>query len=129
MGQIRLREVQFQTPSSVSFLRLTEFQGASSVSSPQSIVCVPKRTHRVFLQNSPKFAAELSEFSPPKQYSRSSIPPVSYLVAPYCVLPLDYLSDAHMSRGYGVLGVSGCDTPPASMQSREVSKRRLRNTT
>ena len=26
-----------------------------------------------------EFAAELSEFSPPKQYSRNSIPPVSYL--------------------------------------------------
>ena len=30
------------------FLGLTEFRGASSVSSSQPIICVPKRTHRVF---------------------------------------------------------------------------------
>ena len=47
-GRIRFRRVRFQTPSSVSFLALTEFRGASSVSSSRPIICVPKRTHRVF---------------------------------------------------------------------------------
>ena len=32
-GRIRFRGVRFQTPNSVSFLGLTEFRGASSVSS------------------------------------------------------------------------------------------------
>ena len=47
-GRIRFRRAQFQTPSSVSFLVLTEFRGESSVSSFQPIICVPKQTHRVF---------------------------------------------------------------------------------
>ena len=47
-GRIRFRGVRFQTPNSVSFSGLTEFRGANSVSSPQPIICVPKRTHRVF---------------------------------------------------------------------------------
>ena len=47
-GRIRFRGVQFQTPSSVSFFGLTEFRGANSVSSSQPVICVPKRTHRVF---------------------------------------------------------------------------------
>ena len=47
-GRIRFRGVRFQTPNSVSFLGLTEFRGASSVSSSRPIICVPKRTHRVF---------------------------------------------------------------------------------
>ena len=47
-GRIRFRRVRFQTPNSVSFSGLTEFRGASSVSSSQPIICVPKRTHRVF---------------------------------------------------------------------------------
>ena len=46
-GRIRFRRVRFQTPNSVSFLGLTEFRGANSVSSSQPIICVPKRTHRV----------------------------------------------------------------------------------
>ena len=41
-------KLRFQTPNSVSFLGLTEFRGANSVSSSQPIICVPKRTHRVF---------------------------------------------------------------------------------
>ena len=79
-GRIRLRRVRFQTPNSVSFSGLTEFRGASSVSSSQPIICVPKRTHRVFSQNSPSLpqnSVRLSEFSSPKQYCRNSIPPVS----------------------------------------------------
>ena len=40
--------LRFQTPNSVSFSGLTEFRGANSVSSSQPIICVPKRTHRVF---------------------------------------------------------------------------------
>ena len=47
-GQIRFGGVRFQTPNSVSFLGLTEFRGANSVSSSRPIICVPKRTHRVF---------------------------------------------------------------------------------
>ena len=62
-------------PNSVSFSGLTEFWGANSVSSSQPIICVPKRTHRVF--RAELIAVELSEFSLPKQYSRSNIPPVS----------------------------------------------------
>ena len=46
-GRIRFRGARFQTPNSVSFLGLTEFWGANSVSSFQPIICVPKRTHRV----------------------------------------------------------------------------------
>ena len=47
-GRIRFRGVRFQTPNSVSFSGLTEFWGENSVSSSQPIICVPKRTHRVF---------------------------------------------------------------------------------
>ena len=47
-GRIRFRGVRFQTPNSVSFSGLTEFRGANSVSSSQPIICVEKRTHRVF---------------------------------------------------------------------------------
>ena len=52
-GRIRFRRVWFRTPNSVSFSALTEFRGESSVSSSRPIICVPKRTHRVFSQNSP----------------------------------------------------------------------------
>ena len=44
----RSRRARFQTPSSVSFFLATEFRGENSVSSSQPIICVPKRTHRVF---------------------------------------------------------------------------------
>ena len=47
-GRIRFRGVRFQTPNSVSFLGLTEFRGAGSVSSSQPIICVPMRAHQVF---------------------------------------------------------------------------------
>ena len=65
--------VRFQTPSSVSFLGLTECRGANSVGSFRPIICVPKRTHRVFSQNSPSLpqnSVKLSEFSSPKQCSQ-----------------------------------------------------------
>ena len=52
-GRIRFRRVRFQTPNSVSFSGLTEFRGASSVSSSQPTIYVPKRTHRVFRRASP----------------------------------------------------------------------------
>ena len=58
-GRIRFWTVRFQTPNSVSFLALTEFQGENSVSSSQPLICVTKvtkQTHRVF--------AELTEFAP-----------------------------------------------------------------
>ena len=69
---------EYQTPKSVSWFGLTEFRRESSARSSQPIICVPKRTHRVFVAELTEFAAELSEFSPLKQYSRNSIPPVSY---------------------------------------------------
>ena len=46
-GRIRFRRVWFQTQSSVSFSGLTEFRGASSVSSSLPIIYAPKQTHRV----------------------------------------------------------------------------------
>ena len=49
------------------------------MSSSQPTICVLKRTHQVSFAEVTEFAAELSEFSLPKQYSRHSIPPVSYL--------------------------------------------------
>ena len=55
-GRIRFRGVWFQTPSSVSFLGLTEFRGANSVSSSQPIICVPNELTEFF--------AELTEFAP-----------------------------------------------------------------
>ena len=72
---------RFQTPSSVSFLGLTEFRGVSSVSSLSAYYLCDKanspsffrRAHRVLPLNS----VRLSEFSSPKQYSQNSIPPVS----------------------------------------------------
>ena len=66
----------------MSFLGLTELRGENSVSSSQPIICVPKRTHR-FRQNSPSLpqnSVRLSEFSPPTQYPRNSILPVSYFL-------------------------------------------------
>ena len=44
--------------------------------SSQPIICVPKRTHRIFAELT-EFAAELIDFFHPKQYSRNSILPVS----------------------------------------------------
>ena len=44
----RTPKVRFQTPNSVSLFALTELRGESSVSSSHPIICVPKRTHRVF---------------------------------------------------------------------------------
>ena len=74
-----IRRAQFRTPSSVSFFcprrvpggELSEFLSAyylcSKVNSPS------------FWQNSPSLPKKKpSEFSPPKQYSRNSIPPVPY---------------------------------------------------
>ena len=43
---------------------------------PTKVICVPKRTHRVFFAELTEFAAELSEFSLKKQHS--STPRVSW---------------------------------------------------
>ena len=75
-GRIRFRGVRLQTPNSVSFLGLTEFRGANSVSSSQPIICVPNELTEFFAELT-EFAPKLSEFSSPKQYSRNSISPVS----------------------------------------------------
>ena len=51
------------------------------MSSFQPIICCQNELTELFLQNSPSLpqnSVRLSEFSPPKQYSRNSIPPVSY---------------------------------------------------
>ena len=45
------------------------------MSSSKLIICVPKRTHRVIFAELTESAAELSEFSLPKQHSRNIIPP------------------------------------------------------
>ena len=47
-GRIRFREYGFKHRTQWEFSGLTEFWGASSVSSFQPFICVPKRTHRVF---------------------------------------------------------------------------------
>ena len=64
-SRIRFRRVRFQTPNSVSFFALAEFQEESSVSSARPIICVRKRTHRVFRRTHrvcPR-TVSLSEFS------------------------------------------------------------------
>ena len=74
-SRIRFRGARFQTPSSVSFLGLIEFRGANSVSSLS--ICLWKCELTEFLAETHRVcgsAAELSEFSLPKQYSRNSIP-------------------------------------------------------
>ena len=65
-GRIRFRRVRFQTPNSVSFLGLTEFRGENSVSSSQPIICVQKRTHRVYRRT---HRVRSSETVLSKQYS------------------------------------------------------------
>ena len=65
-GQIRFRKVRFQTPRSVSFLALTKFRGENSVRSSQPIICVPKRTHRVFRRTHRVLPSETAHS---KQYS------------------------------------------------------------
>ena len=46
------------TELSEFFLALTEIRGVNSVSSFRPTMSVPKRTHRVFSQNSPEFSSE-----------------------------------------------------------------------
>ena len=67
---------RIRCPSTASSTELSEFfwphrvlERESPVSSFWPVICVPERTHRVSLRNSPS-AAELSEFSLPKQYSQ-----------------------------------------------------------
>ena len=73
--RVRFRGVRFQTTNSVSFFGLTEFRGANSVSSSRPIICVQKRTHRVFRRTHwvcPKTQAQWVLFSETvlsKQYS------------------------------------------------------------
>ena len=76
-GRIRFRGVRFQTQSSVSFLGLTEF-GERTQWVPFSLLFVGKSELTEFFAELTEFAVKLSEFSSPKQYSRNSIPPVSY---------------------------------------------------
>ena len=62
--QIRFRRARFQTLNSVSFLYLTGFRGESSVSSFRSFI--QNELTELFAEHI-EFAAELSEFSLPKQ--------------------------------------------------------------
>ena len=59
-GRIRFRRVRFQTPNSVSFSGLTEFQGANSVSS-FSLLFVCKGELTEFFAELTELAAKLSE--------------------------------------------------------------------
>ena len=65
--------MRFQTPKSVGLLALTEFQGESSVSSSQPIICVCVCQSELteFSVELTEFGAELSEFSLPKQVDSS----------------------------------------------------------
>ena len=85
-GRIRFRRVRFQTPNSVSFLGLTEFRGANSV----SLLFVCKRELTEFLAELTEFAAELSEFSPPKQYTLETV----FRPFPLCEFPTGMFSPA-----------------------------------
>ena len=60
------------------FLALTELWGGNSLTVSLGFVLL-KQTHRVF-EELTGFAAELCEFSLPKQYSRNTLPPVSYSI-------------------------------------------------
>ena len=74
-GPNTVRRARFQTPSSVSFLALTELRGQNSVSSSHPISYVPKKSQLTECSaKRTEFAAELSEFSLPKQYSRKQYP-------------------------------------------------------
>ena len=77
LGTISCQRARFQTPSSVSFLALADFWGENSVSSSEPIICVPKRTHRVF-RRTHRVCRRARELCLPNQYFRNSIPPVSY---------------------------------------------------
>ena len=71
-GRIRFRGVRLQTLSSLSYFGLTEFRGASSVSSFQPFFVCQSELNE-FLTKLPEFATELGEFSLPKQHSRSAL--------------------------------------------------------
>ena len=97
-GRIRFRRVRFQTPSSVSFCcphrvprrELSEFLSAYYLSD--------KANSPSFSQNSPSLpqnSVRLSEFSSPKQYSRNSIPPVSYFGGARSSLRFPALASGH----------------------------------
>ena len=58
---------------------LTEFRAESLVTSSRPIICAQSKLSESFAKLT-ELAAELSEFSPPKQCSRNSIPPVSYFL-------------------------------------------------
>ena len=60
-----------------------------------------------------EFAAELSEFSLPKQYSRNSIPPVSYNfstgnIADFCNYVLPSQQGQFNYEGYQIRCMSSC---------------------
>ena len=72
--------VLFQTPNSLSFVWGSLSSEELSELLPAYYLCA-KANSPSFPQNSPSLprnTVRLSEFSSPKQYSRNSIPPVSY---------------------------------------------------
>ena len=80
-GRIRFRGVRFQTPNSVISSGLTEFRGSELSEFLFSAYYLCAKATPSVSQNSPSLpqnSVRLSEFSSPKQYSRNSIPPVSY---------------------------------------------------
>ena len=80
-GQIRFRGAPLQTPSSVSFFGAHRVPGSELSEFLSAFYLCNKANSPSFSQNSPSLpqnSVRLSEFSCPKQYSRNSIPPVSY---------------------------------------------------
>ena len=63
----------------MSSLALTEFRGEIWVSSFWAIIACQRELTEFFFAELTEFAAELSESSLPKQYSRNSILPASYI--------------------------------------------------
>ena len=100
-GRIRFRRVRFQTPNSVSFFGAHWVPGSELSEFLSAYYLCVKANSPSCSQNSPSLpqnSVRLSEFSSPKQYSRNSIPPVSY--KSWQALPLSWW-------------LSGVDGPPA----------------
>ena len=78
-GRIRFSESTVSsTELSEFFLALTEFPGTELSEFLSAYYLCANANSPSFLAELTEFAAELSEFSSPKQYSRNSIPPVPH---------------------------------------------------
>ena len=76
-GQIWFRRARFQSRNSVSFCCPHRVLGRELSEILSAYYLCAKANSPSFSAELIQFAAELSEFSLPKQYSRNSIPPVS----------------------------------------------------